>query len=216
VPYTGSGAEASRKRADKLISKRIFEKSGVPTPAYEIVGSGEKHKMPLPLVIKPLRQGSSVGVHRIMSESDWTAAMSDTLKYGDEVLVETFIPGRELTAGIVGHEALPIVEIVAPDGWYDYRAKYTKGTSKYNVPAPIDDKTREACQRYALIAFDALGCRGLARVDFRLSPENKVYTLELNSIPGFTETSLLPKAASAAGITFPELCDRIMSLATTG
>jgi len=215
IPYTGSGVEASRASFDKETSKRLCEKAGVPTPAYEILRKGGRRSAPLPVVIKPACQGSSIGVHRVTAEGDWAAALADALKYDERVIVEEFIPGRELTVGVVGHEALPVVEIVAPDGWYDYQAKYTKGASQYLVPAPLEDSIRRLCQELSVRTFDALGCRGFGRVDFRLTPEGRPYMLELNNIPGFTETSLLPKAAAQAGLSFPALCDRIIGMART-
>lgn len=215
IPYTGSGVEASRASFDKGISKERCVRAGVPTPAYEILRNGAKRQLALPVVVKPVCQGSSLGVHKVVSESDWSSAMSDSLSYDSRVLVERYIPGRELTVSVVGHEALPVIEIVAPDGWYDYKAKYTKGASQYLVPAPLDEKIRRLCQELSVRTFDALGCRGMGRVDFRLSPEGELYMLELNNIPGFTETSLLPKAAAQAGMTFSALCDRIMNTAVT-
>jgi len=186
---------------------------GVGNPGPDLSGDvrkGDKRTLALPVVVKPACQGSSIGVHRIFSESDWNAALEDAFRYGSEMIVETFIEGRELTVGIIGQEALPVVEIVAPDGGYSYEVKYTKGKSKYLVPAPIDDKTVRECQKLALRVFKSLGCRGLARVDFRMTGKGELFVLELNSIPGFTETSLLPMAAAQSGLNFPALCDRIV------
>ncbi|MBA4386913.1 MAG: D-alanine--D-alanine ligase [Verrucomicrobia bacterium] len=213
IPYTGSGPEASRRSFDKILSKKVFVGSGIPTPGYEILKKGMKRRMSLPLVVKPVCQGSSVGVNRVLTEPEWDAAAADTWSFGEELLAEQYIPGRELTVGILGDKALPIVEIVAPGGWYDYKAKYTKGASRYLVPAEVDARVAGLCQESALKAFRVLGCSDFARVDIRMSPENEIYVLELNNIPGFTETSLLPKAAANAGIVFAELCDRIMSMA---
>jgi len=215
IPYTGSGPEASRTSFDKVLSKKIFVANGIPTPEYEILKKGQKRSLKLPAVVKPACQGSSIGVHRVMTESAWDAAFKDSLKYGEEMIVECYIPGRELTVGVVGDEALSIVEIVAPDDWYDYDAKYTKGASKYLVPAQLEAGTYAKCQELAVKTFKVLGCRGLGRVDFRLSWDGRLYVLELNNIPGFTETSLLPKAAGHAGIGFAGLCDRIMRMART-
>lgn len=214
IPYTGSGPAASRRAFDKRLSKAVFVDAGIPTPAYEILTPTQQRGLPLPLVVKPPRQGSTIGVSRVFAEADWSGALAAACKYDQEVLVEEFIPGRELTVGIVGDEALPLIEIVAPDGWYDYDAKYRAGGSRHLLPAPLDGATAERCGTLALQAFRALGCRGFARVDFRLRPDGQLFVLELNNIPGFTETSLLPEAARAAGWTFSALCDRIMSLAT--
>lgn len=215
IPYTGSGVEASRASFDKELSKIRCGKAGIPTPEYEVLRQGGRRSLPLPVVVKPACQGSSIGVHRVTDEADWIPALADSLRYDERVVVEQYIPGRELTVGVVDREALPVVEIVAPDGWYDYQAKYTKGASRYLVPAPIEESVRVLCQELSVRTFDALGCRGFGRVDFRLSPEGRPYLLELNNIPGFTETSLLPKAAAQAGLTFPALCDRIMGMART-
>lgn len=209
IPYTGSGPESSRTAFDKVLSKKIFMARGIPTPAYELLKTGDRRTLPLPVVTKPVCQGSSIGVHRVFAESEWEPASRDTLSYGD-MLVETYIPGRELTVGIVGDEALPVVEIVAPGDWYSFDAKYTQGASRYLAPAPLDTRTADICRDLGLRTFRALNCRGFARTDIRLAPTGEAYVLELNNIPGFTETSLLPKAAACAGMTFAELCDRIM------
>ena len=216
MPYTGAGAEGSRRAMDKVLTKRAFEVQRIPTAPYEVLEVGDSRTLDLPVVIKPACQGSSIGVHRVFSETEWTAALEDAFRYGDELLAETFIPGRELTVGIVEQTPLPVVEIVAPDGWYGYDAKYTKGETTYQVPADIDPDVASAAQAIALRVFEALACDGFGRVDFRLSDDGSLSVLELNTIPGFTETSLLPKAAVAAGMTFSQLCDRIMRTAKWG
>lgn len=213
IAYTGSGPEASELAFDKVLSKKVFADHGIPTPKHEILGAGQRRTMPLPVVVKPVREGSSIGVHIVTDESRWLASYSDALLHGGEVLVESFIEGTELTVGLVGDQVLPVLEIRAPQGFYDYQAKYTKGVTEYLVPAPIPEERARTCQQLALRVFDALGCRDMARVDFRMNSKGELYVLELNSIPGFTETSLLPKAAKAAGIEFPELCDRILQMA---
>jgi D-alanine-D-alanine ligase len=142
--------------------------------------------------------------------------LADAFEYGSEVVVESYIKGKELTVGIVEDEAMPVIEIAAPDDWYNYDAKYTVGATDYLVPAPVSEATYRACQDAALLTFQCLACRGFARVDCRVSEDGAPYVLELNSIPGFTETSLLPKAAAQAGMSFSQLCDRIMAAATCG
>ena len=216
VRYTGSGVESSRMAFDKILSKQRFEQRGVNTARYEILRKGQARTLPLPVVVKPPRQGSSIGLSKVMDERDWEGAVQASLAYDEEVMVETFIPGRELTVGIVGREVFPIVEIRAPQGHYDYKAKYTKGATEYLCPAPIDPEVTRDCQQLAWRAFEALEARGLGRVDIRLTDDHVPYVLELNSIPGFTETSLLPKAAKAAGITFGELCEKIVRQALSG
>ncbi len=213
LPYTGSDPAASRLAFDKILSKEVLINHGVMTPAYEVLRPGSRRSLPLPAVVKPPRQGSSFGVHKVLREADWAAALAEAMGYNGEVLVEEFIPGRELTVGIVGGQALPVIEIRAPDSNYDYRAKYTKGVTEYLAPAPLPDAVAQRCQQMALRTFQALGGRGFGRVDLRLRPDGALYVLELNTIPGFTETSLLPKAAAAAGLPFAALCDRILCLA---
>ncbi len=210
IPYTGSCPAASRLAFNKLETKKVLVSKGVPTPRYEVLTKFEAHRLSYPVVIKPVRQGSSIGVHRVLQEADLQEAFNDAIKYDELVLMEEYIEGAELTVGIVGDEALPVIEIRAPDGNYDYKAKYTKGVTEYLVPAPLDRKTTLLVQELAMATFKALNAYGYARVDIRLSKEGLPYVLELNSIPGFTETSLLPKAAKAAGYSFHELCDKIM------
>ncbi len=213
MPFTGSGSASSRLAFDKVASKRCFDAAGIPTPAYEVLEGSARRTLPLPLVVKPPRQGSSIGISKVFAEAEWPAALEAARAFGDDVLVEAFIEGRELTVGIVGGDVFPVVEIRAPDGYYDYRAKYTKGLTQYLVPAPLEAAVAAECQELAQRVFSALGCRGLGRVDIRLTPEGRPYVLELNSIPGFTGTSLLPKAAQAAGISFPDLCEKVLDLA---
>jgi D-alanine-D-alanine ligase len=214
IPYTGSGPDASRLAFDKVVSKRIFFEEKIPTPPWEVLTRNQAYTLPLPFVVKPARQGSSIGIHIVRSGAEWTAAFLDALSYDDQVMVESFIEGRELTVGVVGDEVLPILEIRAPAGFYSYDAKYTRGRTEYLVPAPVRPDEAAKCRDAAWRTFQALGCSGMGRVDLRLSPGGEPYVLELNSIPGFTETSLLPKAARAAGIEFPALCDRILRMAS--
>lgn len=214
LPYTGAGVESSRVAFDKILTKERLEAEGIPTPAYRVTANGTLPDLPLPLVVKPVCQGSTIGVHRVAEPGAWGAARADAQRYGSRVMAEVFIPGREVTVGIVGDEALPVIEIDAPDAWYDYAAKYTQGMTRYLVPAPVAPDVAERCAAYALGTFRAVDCRGFARVDFRLAPDGVPYVLEINTIPGFTETSLLPKAAAEAGMTFSVLCDRIMRMAT--
>ena len=159
-----------------------------------------------------MRQGSSVGVARVFREADWAPALAAALDYDDLVLVEEFIPGRELTVGVVGDVVLPVLEIVAPDGFFNYHAKYTNGVSQHVLPTDIPEATVRACQAAALATFRALGCAGMGRVDIRLRPDGRFFVLELNNIPGLTEVSLLPDAAQRHGWSFPELCERILNM----
>lgn len=215
IPYAGSRAEPCRIAFDKVLTRERLEACGVPVPAGEVLRVSKDRKIPVPLVVKPPLEGSSVGCHLVFDEADWEAAFADAVRFSGEALVEEYIPGRELTVGIVGAEAiaLPVVEIETVGKWYDFKAKYLTGDTRYTVPAALPPETTKELQEIALETFQCLEAEGFGRVDFRLSPEGKAYVLELNSIPGFTETSLLPKAAEAAGIGFSELCCRIMELA---
>lgn len=213
MPYTGSGAESSRVSFDKVLTRSCLEKNGIPVPRGEVLCRAEERSMAAPLVVKPPREGSSVGCRLVFDESEWESAFAEAVQYSGEALVEEYIPGRELTVGVVDDLVLPVVEVKPAVAWYDYQAKYVTGDTEYVVPAKLAAETETLLQSIALKTFASLGAEGFGRVDFRLSPEEKPYVLELNSIPGFTETSLLPKAAQAAGIGFSELCCRIMELA---
>lgn len=215
VPYTGSGAAASRIAMDKIQSKRLFDRRGIRNAEWAVVTRGDD-RIPFdpPVVVKPPDGGSSVGVTIVRGIGEWAPALAEAFKYGDKALVERFIPGREWTVGVLGGESLPVIEIQTPD-WYDFNSKYkAHGTTRYVFPDdPADAAILERCSAAARDVFAAFGARGLGRVDFRVSPEGECFALELNSIPGFTATSLLPKAAAKAGIPFPELCARIMETA---
>lgn len=213
VPYTGSGPLSSRKAFDKGLTKQVLDEQGIATPRYEVLRRGEQRRLRLPVVVKPPRQGSSIGLHRVVREEDWAPAFADSLRYDEDVLVEEFIEGTELTVGIVGAHVLPVLEIRAPEGNYDYAAKYTSGLTEYLVPAPLPDKQAAACRALAHEAYQAMGCSGFGRVDLRMRQSGEPFVLEVNTIPGFTQTSLLPKAARAAGMEFPDLCMRIMETA---
>lgn len=212
IPHTGSSPEASARAFDKSKSKPLLAKAGIPTPPFEFLRKGQPRTLPLPVVVKPVRQGSSVGVSRVFREEEWPAALEAALSYDEIALVEEFIPGMELTVGVVGDTVLPVIEILTPDGNYDYHAKYTPGASSHQIPARIPEETARACQETALAVFRALGCSGMGRVDIRLRPDGKFFVLELNNIPGFTDVSLLPDAAKTHGWSFPELCERILDM----
>lgn len=217
MPYTGSGACASQVAMCKVATKRRLELASIPTAAYEVLPRGvDRTRLPLPVVTKPPRDGSSVGISRVLDASAWPAAVAEARQHDPdgEVLVEAYLPGREWTVGIVGDEALPVIEIQPPEDWYDFKAKYTQGASRYVFPeGGALDALATRCRAMALAAFRAVGCRGLGRVDFRVLPDGRPFVLEINTIPGFTPTSLLPKAAAKAGLAFPQLCARILSLA---
>ncbi len=213
VPYTGSDPESSAASFDKLRCKRILDAHGIPTPRWEVLREGDRRSLPLPVVTKPPRQGSSIGIARARTRSAFALAMAESLKYGRDVLVEAFVPGHELTVGLVDGDPLPVIEIVPKGGFYGYRQKYTRGETRYDCPAAITTRQARRCRELARAVYVALGCRGMGRVDFRMTPGGDLFVLEMNTIPGFTETSLLPKAAARAGMGFSALCGRIMETA---
>jgi D-alanine-D-alanine ligase len=218
VRYTGDGVEGSRNAFDKILSKEKFLEHRVATPESEVIDSGQRPKMSVPLVVKPARQGSTVGVVIVKSESELDGAMKEAGKYDRKLLVEKFVSGRELTIGILGDQALPILEIIPKGGFYDFNTKYpflnpAAGASAQHVcPANIDAKSTKKIQELALQAFRALGLMVYARVDVILSDTGEPFVLEVNTIPGMTETSLLPEAAAVAGISYVDLCVRIIEL----
>jgi D-alanine-D-alanine ligase len=216
-PYTGSGPLGSALAMDKLVTKELFLSGGVPTPPW-LVGHADSAAVEsalggYPVVVKPSHEGSTVGVSLVKSAVDLEGALNRASGFGGPPLIERFIAGRELAAGVLGEEALPIVEIRPSHEIYDYECKYTKGMSEYEVPAPIDSETTEQVQLLAVKAHRILRLSAYSRVDFRLDEDGVPWCLEANSLPGMTATSLLPKAAAAAGISFEELCDRIARLA---
>lgn len=212
IPYTGEGVEGSRVAFDKILSKKQFAAAELPTAAWRVLRVGDGCDFALPCVVKAPRQGSSVGVHIVRNQEALAEALADCFRFGDEVLVEEFFVGRELTIGILGGEALPIIEIVPQDGVYDYQHKYTKGATSYFVPAALDAEVTRRVQAASLAAHHALGLEIYSRVDVLLAPDGRLNIMEANTIPGMTETSLLPKAAAVVGLDFPALCGRIASL----
>ncbi len=218
VRYTGARATSSERAFDKLASKRLFVENDVPTPAHEVLhlGRGERPRMAPPFVMKPPREGSSVGVHIVKDAAQISPALEDLLRYGDDVLVEKFISGRELTVGVLGDEALPVIHIRPRDGFYDMNNKYPwmggGGGTDYICPADISEAATRKVQAAALRAHRALGVEVYSRVDVMLDGDDNPWVLEVNTIPGMTSSSLLPKAAQARGISFPELCGRIVQL----
>jgi D-alanine-D-alanine ligase len=211
IPFTGANAETSRITIDKEKTKECFRRAGVPTPAGQLVHNVEEATVPLPVFIKPNSQGSSVGSRAATTREELVAAITDALKYDASVLVEQFIQGRELTVGVLGDQVLPIIEIRPLEGFYDYTNKYTKGKTEYFCPAEIPAELTAQIQKYALAAHHSAGNTVYSRIDFLLESDQP-YCLEINTIPGMTATSLLPKAAAAVGITFPELCRQIVEL----
>ena len=216
VPYTGSGPLASALAMDKDLSKRLFRATGVPVPAWfmtPVEPDDVTTALGWPVIVKPSKQGSSVGLTLVRKAQDLGDAVKLAAQYDDEVMAEQFIPGRELTVGVLGDVPLPVGEIVPKHELFDYETKYTPGMSEETFPAKIETLLARQLQEYALMAHRALKLSGYSRIDFRVSPEGDIFCLEANSLPGMTRTSLFPQAAQAAGIPFPELCERIARLA---
>ena len=224
IPYTGPGVLASQIAMDKVKTKMVLEMKNVPTAKWSLASPDtEKPPLPLPVVVKPPCDGSSVGISKVSTESDWPKARdlafsaitssSQVLKTSapPTVLVEEFIPGREFTVAVVDGKAWPVIEIVAKDGWYGYEEKYTSNETRY--PFLEDGELSSKMQKIAVDAYRAVGCRGVTRVDFRVSPLGRCYVLELNTSPGFTAHSLVPKAGIKTGLTFAGVCDRILQSA---
>ncbi|MBF0521667.1 MAG: D-alanine--D-alanine ligase [Candidatus Omnitrophica bacterium] len=219
LPYVGSNAKASRLAFDKELSHQVFAQSSLAIPDYCVVWKKDNAQRAIsewknfPVVVKPTCEGSSIGVSIIENADEMMAAMESAWEYGDRILLEQYIKGREMTVGILDKDALPVIEIHSTRGFFDYTAKYQKGLTDYLVPAPIDEPTTKILQKLALKAHQALGCANFSRVDFILSEDGTPYILEVNTIPGFTATSLLPKAAKEKGITFNQLCLTLVQLA---
>ena len=218
VAYTGEGIAESELAFDKIRSKEAFRQHDVTTPYWQTVAKGQRPTIPIPLVIKTPCQGSTVGVHIIKNEREIDSAIADALRYGDEILVEKFVPGRELTIGILGDQALPILEIIPKGGFYDFTNKYpflnpsAGGGAEHVCPAKVPKEQERSIQDLAMRAHRSLGLRVYSRVDIILPETGEATVLEVNTIPGMTEASLLPEAAGVAGISYPELCRRIIEL----
>ncbi|MCX7798061.1 MAG: D-alanine--D-alanine ligase [Melioribacter sp.] len=223
IKYTGSNVLASSLSMDKCMSKIMFQHYDVSTPRWFVINNikedinliREKIKkfFGYPCVVKPNDQGSTIGLTICRGDVEIQKSIELAFNYSNKVLIEEYIPGKEVTVGILEERALPVLEIKPKSGFYDYTSKYTSGMTEYEVPANLPKKVVEHLQHQALLAFNSLGCKSYARVDFRLTSDYKSYCLEVNTLPGMTNTSLLPKMAKAAGISFEELIDRIISYA---
>ena len=218
VPYTGDGVEPSRAAFDKILSKEKFREHNVVTPEWEVVEVGQRPTISVPLVVKPARQGSTVGVVIVKNANELDSAMAEAGKYDQKLLIEKFVSGRELTIGVLGDQALPILEIIPKGGFYDFNNKYPflnpqgGGGAEHVCPAKIDPNKTKQIQEQALHAFRALGLVVYGRVDVLLPDSGEPFVLEVNTIPGMTKASLLPEAAAAAGINYVDLCARIIAL----
>lgn len=227
IPYTGSGVRASAIGMHKVVTKTELAAQGIPVPRGTVVLRGTAPaigrllttcKLKLPVVVKPASQGSTIGVTIVRKPSQWKEALRAAHQYEAEAMVEAYIPGHEVTVSLLGDAdgavtGLPAVEIVAPDGFYDFSAKYEKGRTQYLCPAPLSAAVSREIKALAIRTYQALGCNGAARVDFRITPKGKPYVLEINTVPGMTETSLLPMAAGKAGLSYDALTERILQSA---
>ncbi|WP_316607526.1 D-alanine--D-alanine ligase [uncultured Ruminococcus sp.] len=218
IKYTGSDSLGAAIAMHKGVTKGIFLNSNVPTPKSklykrEFMGEGYLDSWTsFPCVVKPCSAGSSVGVQIVADREQFVAAVGASFRYDDDVLVEEYIKGREFSVGILGGKALPVIEIIPKSGWYDYANKYQEGATEEICPAELDEKIAEKMQREAEHAFEMLRLKVYGRVDFLLDSHNRFYCLEANTLPGMTPMSLLPQEAAAAGIAYPELCEKIIEL----
>ncbi len=220
VPYTGSGHLASALAMDKDLSKRLFRAAGVLTADWIMTGPGSRlsaseveRTLGFPVVVKPSKEGSTVGLSVVKEAGQLAKAVAEAALYDDEVMIERFVPGRELTVGVLGDHAMPVGEIIPKHEIYDYECKYTAGMAVEEFPAKLPRALATEAQRLAILAFQALKLDGCARIDFRMTSGGELFCLEANTLPGMTATSLIPQAAAAEGIDFSTFCDRIVTLA---
>ena len=212
VPYTGSGVTASALCMDKVLAKQVLARNRIPTPEYEVVAGDEpeESRLPLPVVVKPRAEGSSIGVAIVRRREELAPAVREARRFDGDALVERYVAGREITVGVLHGEALGVTEIRPLRGFYDYRTKYTSGMAEHIFPAPLPAALRRKAMRLAAKACAVLGCEGAPRVDMRLSPEQQLYVLEVNTLPGLTPLSLLPEIAAGVGIGFEDLVERML------
>ena len=221
IPYTGSGVMASALAMDKWRTKLLWDAAGLPTPRFELIGArtdpaGLAARLGLPLMVKPVREGSSIGMSKVTTVEKIAPAYELAARYDDAVIAERFVAGMELTAGILEEQALPLIRLETPREFYDYEAKYFADDTRYLCPCGLPAAREQAIQQAALEAFRILGCSGWGRVDAMLDREGDLHLLEVNTIPGMTDHSLVPMAARAAGIAFEDLCVRILESAHVG
>jgi D-alanine-D-alanine ligase len=217
IPYTGSGVLASALALHKIMAKKILSYEKIPTPSFQFIkreeigkDPAEKISLPFPVVVKPAKEGSTIGISIVKKEEELIPALQEAGTYDEEILIEKFMKGKEITVGIVNDIPLPIIEIAPRSGFYDYHSKYTKGETKYIIPAQIPREKYLYAQEISLRVFHVFGCSGCARIDLMTDEEGNPFVIDVNTLPGMTETSLLPKAADYVGISFGELVERIL------
>ncbi|MDD5772886.1 MAG: D-alanine--D-alanine ligase [bacterium] len=216
IPYTGSGVLASAAGMDKIFTKQILVANKIKTPGFTILNAGVRNFAPLPklpFVVKPSRQGSAVGVSIVFKKSEIEKALDSAFSFDENILIEEYVTGKEITVGILGDDALPVVEIVPKNKFYDFEAKYKKGMSEHIIPARLPADIYKKAQKIALNTHRILGCRDVSRLDMIYNPKKGLFVLEINTIPGMTSVSLLPDAARSAGIDFKEMIHRIVVMA---
>jgi D-alanine-D-alanine ligase len=221
IPYTGSGILASAVAMDKILCKRILQERGFVTPSFAYFDTAQStakefarnFSLPLPIIIKPSREGSTIGITIVKEASQLEPALLAAAEFDSRILAEEFITGKEVTAGIVNGKPLPIIEVAPKSGFYDFHSKYTKGATEYIVPARISESITQEIQHTTAQIYNELGCEGFARADYMVDAQERIFFLEINTIPGMTETSLIPKAAAHAGISFEDLVEKILDSA---
>lgn len=222
ISYTGSDSSSSRNAIDKHLAKEIFTANNIPTPDYIVAEKGKdmeallnkvEKRFSFPVVVKPATEGSSIGLSIVKERVLFLDAVKTAFNYDNKLVIEKFIQGEEITVGILGEEPLAVVRICPKSGFYDFESKYTAGLTEYEVPAKLPEDLYKQIQSIGLASHKALGCRDFSRVDLRLAPDGSLWVLEVNTIPGFTATSLLPKTAQAVGICFDDLCERMLGFA---
>lgn len=219
IPYTGAGPMGSSVGLDKELTKYVASSGGVRTPPWRMIekdkiDSWDTSPLPLPVIIKPNREGSTIGMSIVRQADEWKPALKKAADCDAMILIEQFISGTEVTVGIIEGQALPVLEVVPKGGFYDFTSKYTKGMTEYIIPARISEGVREEVTKATERVFSLLKLSGFARADYMIDRQGQSYFLEINTIPGMTETSLVPKAAAAAGISFEELCERVLKKAS--
>ncbi len=212
IPYTGCGVETSAICIDKDVTKKVLKSFGIPVPTSETFYNRKNISwIESPCIVKPARTGSTVGISLVKNREEFQKAVELAFKFDSKIIIEEFIEGRELTIPVLNGKPLPIIEIITESGFYDFNSKYKKSTTKYITPAEISEKTKRKIEQIAIKTYSILECKGAVRMDFRLNQLNIPYLLEVNTIPGMTERSLLPKSAAAAGMKFHQLIEEMLT-----